>query len=74
MSLFQKLTTRNVGAFDRVLRMLPLIATTLLWQAGVLTGLPLVVAGVVSAMLFVTAITGMCSIYGLLGLSTRRKT
>ena len=74
MSLIQKLTTRNVGAFDRVLRMLPLIATTLLWQAGVLTGLPLVVAGVVSAMLFVTAITGMCSIYGLLGLSTRRKT
>lgn len=74
MSLIQKLTTRNVGAFDRVLRTLPLIATVLLWQTGGLMGVPLIVAGVVSAMLFVTAITGMCSIYALLGLTTRRKT
>ncbi len=70
MSLWKKLTTRNVGAFDRVLRAVPFAVFAYMWVTGALTGLPLIVLGVVSAMLLVTAVTGMCSIYAMLGLST----
>ena len=72
--MFKRLfLTRNVADWDRILRLLP--AAIALWAffQGLMVG-PLAIAfGVVSAMLLVTSLTGTCSIYGLLGLSTYRK-
>lgn len=70
MSLWKKLTTRNVGNMDRVLRAVPFAIFIYLAVTSTLTGLPLVVLGIATAMLLLTSVTGMCSIYAMLGLST----
>ncbi|EBA11872.1 YgaP family membrane protein [Roseobacter sp. CCS2] len=70
MSLLKKLTTRNVGTVDRLIRTLPAVAVLILWAGGMLNGTALIITGVIAAMLLVTAITGMCSIYAMLGFST----
>ncbi len=70
MSLWTKLTTRNVGKFDRVLRAIPFAVFLFVLFNGTLVGLPLIALGVISTMLLVTSITGMCSIYAMLGMST----
>ncbi len=72
MSLIKRFTTPNVGSVDRLVRALPFLATVGLWLAGVLSGPALIIAGVVSAMLLLTSIMGLCSIYAMLGISTRR--
>lgn len=71
MSLLSKvLTTRNVGKVDRFLRALPTPIVGLLIYGGHVQGLAAWALGVASAMLLVTAITGACSIYYMLGFST----
>lgn len=70
MSFKRMMTTRNVGALDRILRTLPAIAVAFLWAQGLISGLLAGVLAVAAAMLLVTAITGACSIYYLLGWST----
>ena len=72
MSLRERLTTPNVGAFDRALRTAPFLVFLYVWATGALGGAGLVVLGVASVMLLVTAVTGLCSIYALFGLSTRK--
>ena len=71
MSLWKRLTKRNVGTFDRILRVLPSIAFVFVWMTGTLTGGALVALGIVAAMLLATAATGFCSLYAMLGISTR---
>jgi hypothetical protein len=68
--LKRMMTTRNVGTFDRIVRALPLIAVAVLWVQGVIGGALAIVLAIVAAMLFVTALTGACSIYYMLGWST----
>jgi len=72
--MFKRLfLTRNVAWWDRILRLLPAALSIWGYLQGYMTG-PLAIAfAVVSAMLFVTSVTGTCSIYGLLGLSTYRR-
>lgn len=70
MSLWTRLTTRNVGPADRLIRTLPVLIVSALWATGRLEGTLLVVLGVLSVMLLFTALTGRCSIYTVLGLST----
>lgn len=74
MSLMKRLTTPNVGAVDRVLRALPFALFLYCYATGALTGGALIALGVVSAMLLLTAVTGLCSIYAMLGISTREAT
>lgn len=70
MSLISRLLTRNVGAFDRLLRTMPAIAFVAAWVTGALSGIALTVFGILAAMLLVTAVTARCSIYAMLGWST----
>lgn len=70
MSLVPMLTTPNVGPLDRLLRVLPAVATAWLWWNGTLTGYLAGGVAVISAMLLVTSLTGACSIYYMLGAST----
>lgn len=68
--MFQFMTTRNVGNLDRVVRGLPALVTAWMWSQGSLTGMPFIVATVVSAAFLMTSILGSCSIYYMLGWST----
>jgi len=70
MSFLKRLTTRNVGTADRIIRTLPSIAFAFVWATGVMTGGALVLFGVISAMLLFTAITSRCSIYAIFGIGT----
>ncbi len=70
MSFLKRLTARNVGTADRIVRTLPALAFAIVWATGVVTGTALIVFGVISAMLLFTAVTSRCSIYAILGLST----
>ena len=68
--LTKMLTTRNVGTFDRLLRLLPTpVAAHLIYQ-GHLQGVAAWALGFIAAMLLVTTIMGSCSIYYMLGFST----
>lgn len=62
----------NLGLFDRLLRVL--IAGLLLsfYQARVLTGVLAIVYAVLALFLLVTAATGYCPLYRMLGINTRR--
>lgn len=71
MFLTRMMTTRNVGVFDRFIRVLPALATAWAWWSGLISGGWLIMALVASGMLLVTSATGACSIYYMLGLSTR---
>lgn len=65
------LTTRNVGTIDRVLRIVIGAALVLAaWRLALPTwgAVLLAVAGVMTAL---TGATGSCSIYYMLGISTR---
>jgi len=73
MSLWTRLTTRNVGKVDRIMRALPFVVFLYALFTSALTGLPLIALGILSAMLLLTSLTGMCSIYAMLGLSTCKK-
>jgi hypothetical protein len=64
---------RNLGAFDRAVRLLlgiALIVTPLAWRIGALASAALVLFAWVP---FVTAASGWCPFYTLLGLSTRKR-
>ncbi|XOV83322.1 MAG: DUF2892 domain-containing protein [bacterium] len=70
MFLKKMMTTRNVGTFDRILRALPAIAVAILWAQGVIGGALAMALALGAAMLLVTALTGACSIYYMLGWSS----
>ncbi|SHG83662.1 YgaP family membrane protein [Marivita hallyeonensis] len=70
MSLLKRLTTRNVGTVDRIVRAVPAVLVAFLWLNNALTGTALIVGAILSGMLLLTAITSRCSIYAMLGFST----
>ncbi len=65
--------TRNVGTMDRVIRAIPAVIVVALWMQGTLSAPIAVGLMVPAAMLLVTSVTGSCSIYYTLGISTRRQ-
>lgn len=69
--MMKSLFPRNVGPIDRVLRILPALAALFAWWQGLLTGTPLIVVGIFTGMLAVSGLIGSCSIYSMLGWSTR---
>lgn len=71
MSLIKNiLSTRNVGTFDRLLRFALTPLSAALYFTGHIEGVAAAVLAVLAAMLLVTAVTGSCSVYYMLGLST----
>lgn len=63
-------TTRNVGTADRIVRALPGVIVLALYLTGYLPLGWTIGLGIFSAMLLLTSVMGVCSIYYLLGLST----
>jgi Protein of unknown function (DUF2892) len=63
-------TTRNLATWDRAIRALLPVVVLGLWFAGALPTTAAIVLGTIAAMLFPTALTGACSVYYFLGVST----
>lgn len=70
MSLFNAFTTRNVGKIDRIIRSFPALFVAYLHFTGVVSGGLSIFLGVLTLMLLVTSLTGSCSVYYFLRLST----
>lgn len=64
---------KNMGSFDRTIRLIIAIVLIFLNLEGVFTGTPGVILMVVSVILLFTSIFGICPLYSLLGIRSTRK-
>lgn len=63
-------TTKNVAGWDRLVRAaLPLVVAGL-WATELIPEVAAVLLGALALMLFPTAVTGACSVYYAMGVST----
>lgn len=65
--------TKNMGNLDRAFRFLVVLAISIAYLAGALSGTLAIVLGVVAAAFLLTSIIGTCPAYLPFGLSTRGK-
>jgi hypothetical protein len=63
---------RNMGVADRIVRLIIAALIIVLGITGVISGTLLIVLGIVAAAFIITSILGLCPIYLLLRISTRR--
>ena len=63
----------NMGPVDRVIRLVVAAAIAVLYCTKVINGVPAVVLCILAVILIVTGLIGYCPLYGLLGISTRKK-
>lgn len=61
---------RNIGKIDRQLRIGAGVAIEILYFSGVISAT--ILAGL-AAIFLITSIAGICPLYGVCGISTRRK-
>lgn len=65
--------TKNMGNLDRAFRFLVVLAISIAYLTGALSGTLAIVLGVVAAAFLLTSIIGTCPAYLPFGLSTRGK-
>jgi hypothetical protein len=63
---------RNMGLADRIIRGVIAVAILVLLLAGQLSGAAAIILGIVAVIFAVTAIVGICPLYLLFKLSTRK--
>lgn len=63
---------RNMGLVDRIIRGVIAVAILVLLLAGQLSGVAAIILGIVAVIFAVTAIVGICPLYLLFKLSTRK--
>lgn len=65
--------TKNMGAIDRVVRLLLVAVVIVLYAMGKITGMTAIVLGVLAVIFLLTSALGFCPLYLPLKLSTRGK-
>ena len=63
---------KNMSNVDRVVRFIVAVVVALLYATGVLSGWAAIVLGIIALVLLVTAVVGVCPLYALLGITTKR--
>jgi len=63
---------KNMGTIDRVVRFLFAAVVAGLYFTGQISGLAAIILGVIAAIFVLTSLFGMCPIYRIVGLSTRK--
>jgi hypothetical protein len=61
---------RNVGIFDRVLRIVLALVVAVLIYMGTLSGTAAIVLGVIGGIFLITGLVGSCGLYTLFGISS----
>jgi hypothetical protein len=64
---------KNMGTIDRALRTVLAVVIVALYFAGSISGIAAIVLGIFAAILLLTSATGVCPLYGPLGISTLKK-
>lgn len=65
---------KNIGLFDRIIRILISITFVVLYFTGVINGTWGIILLVLAVVLLITSFTGFCALYTLFGLKTCRNT
>jgi hypothetical protein len=65
--------TKNIGTTDRVFRLLVVIAITLAYALGHLSGAVALALGVVALIALLTSLFSICPAYSLFGISTCKR-
>jgi len=64
---------KNMGSFDKLLRLTAAIVLIVLFYSGVITGTIGIIALVVALIFTVTSLISFCPLYALLGIRTCKK-
>lgn len=65
--------TKNMGAVDRIFRILLATAVAILYLYELISGTAAIVLGVFAVIFFLTSFIGFCPLYSLLGVKTTGK-
>jgi len=61
---------KNMGIFDRILRIVLAIIVAILIYMETLTGTAAIVLGIIAGVFLLTSFVGFCGLYSLLGFTT----
>jgi uncharacterized membrane protein len=61
---------KNMGIFDRVLRIILAIVVAILIYMETLTGTAAIVMGIIAGIFLITSIFGICGLYSVVGVNT----
>lgn len=64
---------KNMGTLDRAIRAFVALVIVVLYFTGTISGTIAIVLGVFAVILLLTSATGVCPLYGPLGISTMKK-
>ncbi len=64
---------QNMGTIDRVIRVILAILVLVLYLAGSISGTAAIILGIFAVIFVLTSLIGFCPLYGLLGISTKKK-
>jgi uncharacterized membrane protein len=64
---------KNMGMFDRALRIILAIVVAVLIYMGTLTGTAAIVLGIIAGVFLITSLVGTCGLYSVVGVSTCKK-
>jgi hypothetical protein len=65
--------TSNMSAIDRIIRLVIVVIIAALYFTGQISGIALIVLGIIAVAFLLTGIISWCPIYAVLGLSTKKK-
>lgn len=63
---------QNMGAIDRVIRIILAIVVLVLYLTGNITGTAAIILGIIAVIFFLTSLVGFCPAYVLFGISTKK--
>jgi hypothetical protein len=63
----------NMGIIDRIIRIALAAAVVVLYFSGHITGIAVIILGIISAIFILTSLVGICPLYYPLGISTKKK-
>jgi uncharacterized membrane protein len=64
---------KNMGMFDRALRIILAIVVAVLIYMGTLSGTAAIVLGIIAGVFLITSLVGSCGLYSLVGVKTCKK-
>ena len=64
---------KNMGVLDRIIRLAAVVVIAILYFTGVLNLTWTIILGILALILVVTSLFGVCPLYMLFGISTRKK-
>ncbi len=64
---------KNMGTVDRIVRAIFAVVVAILYFSGSISGTAAVILSVLAVIMLLTSISGVCPLYGPLGISTMKK-